>query len=52
MYINSNIDEFERYKMARSRAIREKQLQNRVDHLEKELNNIKRILQEINSRIP
>jgi hypothetical protein len=51
MFINSNMDEFAKYKMARSRSVREKQMLQKIDYLEKELVKIKKVLYDIHSRI-
>lgn len=51
MIINTRMDDFDRYRMARTRAIREKALAERVDHIEKDLVEIKSLLQKLYSRI-
>lgn len=51
MIINTRMDEFDQYKMARARAVREKALSNRVDKIEQDLIEIRSILQKIYSRI-
>lgn len=49
--INTNIDDLTRYKMARKRAKKEKDLSERVSFLEQELNNLKRIVHELSNRV-
>lgn len=47
MYINNNVDQFSRYKMAREKAQREKTLASRVTTLEKEVLQLKNIIKDI-----
>jgi len=49
--INTNIDDLQRHKMARQRILNEKRLENRVDHLEDEVAALKRIIQELFSKV-
>lgn len=49
--INSNDEEYQSFIQSRNRIIREKQLQDRVDNLEKEVSSLKQILRDILSRI-
>jgi hypothetical protein len=51
MFINTNVDEYERYKLARAKAKRDSQIIEKMDYLQREISNIKLALQEINSRI-
>lgn len=51
LIINNDIDEFGRYKLERSKLLRQKSLESRVKKLESELSEIKSILQSIQSRI-
>lgn len=51
MFINTNVDEYERYKLARAKAKRDSQIVEKIDYLQREISNIKLALQEINSRI-
>jgi len=45
MFINTNNDEYARFVMNREKAHRDKNLAEKVDRLEAELNKIKKILQ-------
>ena len=49
--INKNRAAFDKYRLIREKAAREKQLSNKVESLEKELSEIKTLLQSLNSRI-
>lgn len=51
MIINTRMDDFDRYRMARTKAIKDKALIERVDHIEKDLVEIKSLLQKLYSRI-
>lgn len=51
MIINTKIDDFDRYRMARTKAIKDKALVERVDQIEKDLVEIKSLLQKLYSRI-
>jgi len=51
LIINNNVNEFQRYKMERTKLVRQKSLEERVDKLESEISEIKSILQSIQSRI-
>ena len=51
LIINNDINEFHRYKMERTKLVRQKSLEERVDKLESEISEIKSILQSIQSRI-
>ena len=51
MIINTKIDDFDRYRMARTKAIKDKALVERVDQIEKDLVEIKSLLQKLSSRI-
>jgi hypothetical protein len=49
--INTNNSEYERYKMAREKAHRDKQLASKVEKLEQEMSDIKNLLISISNRI-
>jgi len=51
LIINNNVDEFQRYKMERTKLIKQKSLEDRVEKLESDISEIKSILQSIQSRI-
>jgi hypothetical protein len=46
-FINTNMDDFERYKAARARAYREKDLSTKVNKLEDDISQIKQLLQKL-----
>ena len=48
LIINNNINEFQRYKMERSKVVRQKSLEERVHRLESELAEMKQLLQSLN----
>lgn len=50
--INTSIEEFENYKRLRKRLSREKELENQVSTLQTELSDLKKLIQDISSRIP
>lgn len=47
MFINKNMDDFARYKLAREKAQKQRTLEARVGSLEKEVTQLKKIIQEI-----
>lgn len=47
MFINKNMDEFARYKLAREKAQKQKTLETRVQSLEREVTQLKKIIQDI-----
>ena len=49
--INSDLSEYERYKLKRQQAVREKSLQEKVESLEKELNDLKSRLYQLENRL-
>lgn len=49
--INNNIDEFRRYNDLRNRAIKERELINRIENLESEVTSLKKALNKIHSRL-
>lgn len=49
--INNDLEEFQKYKMDRERAVRDQEILRRVDSLEKEIANIKKILLQIHNRL-
>lgn len=51
LIINNDIDEFRRYKMERSKILRQKSLESRVEQLESDISEMKKILQSIQGRI-
>ena len=51
LIINNNVDEFQRYKMERTKLIKQKSLEDRVEKLESDISEIKSILQSIQNRI-
>ena len=46
-FINTNMDDFERYKMARQKAYRERGLAEKVNKLEDDITEIKQLLQKL-----
>jgi uncharacterized protein YceH (UPF0502 family) len=51
LVINSDIDEFHKYKLERAKVVRQKSLEQRVEKLESDISELKSILQSIQSRI-
>ena len=51
LIINNDIDEFNKYKLERTRVVQQKSLESRVNKLETELSEMKQILQEIRKGI-
>ena len=49
--INHNDVELEKFYAERSRVMKEREMQTKIDSLEKEIRSIKRVLTEINNRI-
>lgn len=47
VFINNDIDEFEKYKLARKRAKREIDLSQRVSKLEIEITELKKLIQDL-----
>lgn len=47
VFINNDIDEFEKYKLARKRAKREIDLSRRVSKLEIEITELKKLIQDL-----
>ena len=47
VFINNNIDEFEKYKLARRRAKKDIDLTARVSRLENEIRDLKKIIQDL-----
>ena len=50
--INADDETFERFKMARQKAVKDRELIERVEDLEKEIRSLKKVLEKIHSRIP
>lgn len=50
--INADDEAFERFKMARQKAVKDRELIERVEDLEKEIRSLKKVLEKIHSRIP
>lgn len=50
--VNTDDEAFERFKMARQKAVQDRELQEKVDRLEEEIKSIKKVLEKIYSRIP
>jgi len=46
-FINTNMDDYERYRAARERAYREKDLSSKVNKLEDDISQIKQLLQKL-----
>ena len=51
MFINTNNQEFQRYKMAREKAVRERSLAEKVQRLETEVSELKRIIKDFQEKI-
>lgn len=49
--INTNYDDFDRYNELRSRALREREMRNKITELENEIVTIKKALNKIYSRL-
>lgn len=49
--INTNKDEFEKYKMSRERAVREKHLSQRIEKLEQEMKQMKQMFHELSNKM-
>lgn len=45
LVINNNMDEFQRYKLERSKLVQTKTLESRIEKLESDISEIKNILQ-------
>lgn len=51
MFINTSEDDFIRFKRERAKIKKTKELSARVDSLESEVNKLKKLIQDLNSRI-
>lgn len=50
LIINNNVDEFRRYQLERSKIIRQKSLEKRIEQLESDLSEMKKVIQTIQGR--
>lgn len=49
--INNDINEYEKYKMQRLRAVQNKKVEEKIDDLQKDISEIKILLKQIHSRL-